>query len=77
MKVSDADKIALQRYMVERARLTFDGSTAPHVDLLLETLARHRHEAIEMAAKVADGFDDTSGLVRRIRDAIRDLDGEV
>ena len=83
---NDADRIALQRYMVERARLSFGGTTAPHADLLLETLARHRHEAIEMAAKVADqrceavkglGINAALAVFFALPDAIRALAGDM
>ncbi len=48
--ITDADRARLCRYMVERARLAFGGTTAPHADLLLETFARHREAALEEAA---------------------------
>lgn len=49
--ITDADRARLRRYMVERARLAFGGTTAPHADLLLETFARHREAALEEAAR--------------------------
>ncbi len=58
--ITDADRKRLSQYMVERARLAFDGTTAPHADLLLEMFARHREAALEEAAKgqwfYADGY---------------------
>ena len=45
VEVTQADHAALRAYLVDRARLAFDGTTAPHADLLLKTLARHRHSA--------------------------------
>jgi len=71
--------------MVERARLAFDGTTAPHANLLLETLARHRIAALEEAAHKATSFlvgDPANGVPLRnpmaheIAAAIRALIGE-
>lgn len=57
VEITEADRGALRRYMVERAQIAFNGTTGPHADLLLETLARHRlaarREALEEAAGVA------------------------
>lgn len=41
-EVTQEDQAALRRYMIERARLAFDGTTSPHADLLLATLTAHR-----------------------------------
>ena len=46
--VTEADRVAMRDYLAERARRSFGSRQAePYADLLLETLARHRTQAVE------------------------------
>lgn len=82
--ITDADRSTLRRYLAERTRQAFNGSTAPHADLLLETLAAHREqarrEALEEAAREVEAYFPCGTIDKpeyaagkALRDAIRGL----
>ena len=80
VEVTQDDHAALRAYFTERARLTFDGTIGPHVDLLLQTLARHRIASVRAAAMSdliagdADLYDAPSDdLVERVARAIHSV----
>jgi len=57
MKVSDADRLAASQW--------HEGDEDAF-EILVQAFARHRHEAIEMAAKVAETYS-TDAVARAIR----------
>ena len=77
MKVSDADKDA-SAALAHELGMSAEEFTSGAADIIVQAFARHRHEAIEMAAKVADNAVYVNGLSWQqdaIATAIRALNG--
>ena len=57
--ITQADRNAVNHYMVERARLAFNGTTGPHADLLLQSFATHREAELDA---IVDFLQEQAGI---------------